>query len=80
VTAAREAIVLPFVFLTVVLLGGLEPGASAPWSAASPFSLLLAMLMMSALVRSGALAPERLMHQSRGALANSNGLVVLVSM
>jgi hypothetical protein len=86
-TAVREAVVLPFVFLTVALLGGLDLGApSAPggsiatWSVPSLFSLVLAVLLVGALVRSGALAPERLMHASRTPLANINGLIVLVSL
>jgi len=74
----REAVLLPFIFLTVALSGGLDPGAARPWSAASPFALLLAILMIVALVRSGALAPQRLMDRSRGPLANANGFVVLV--
>ena len=86
-TAFREAFVLPFVFLTVVLLGGLElragaaaTGNIASWSVPSLFSLVLAVLLVGALVRSGALAPERLMHASRTTLANVNGLVVLLSL
>jgi hypothetical protein len=71
--------VLPLMFLTVAFLGGLDPGEARPWSAASPFALLLASLMIVALVRSGALAPERLMHGSRGGLENANGFVVLVT-
>jgi len=78
-TAVREAVVLPLMFLTVALLGGLDPGAARPWSVASPFALLLAILLLVALVRSGALVPQGLMHGSRGALANANGLVVLVT-
>ena len=77
---AREAIFLPLVLLTVVLLGGLDPGAVTPWTAASPFSLLLAMLLLGALVRSGAVAPERLMNESRRPLENANGFVVLASL
>jgi hypothetical protein len=79
-TAVREAIVLPFMFLTVALLGGLEPGAAQPWAAAPPFALLLAILVIVALVRSGALAPQRLMDASRSGLENANGLVVLLTL
>ncbi|MEO6213686.1 MAG: hypothetical protein ABIP65_08680 [Vicinamibacterales bacterium] len=77
---AREAIFLPMTLLTVVLLGGLDAGSAKPWTAATPFSLLLAMLMTAALVRSGAVAPERLLHTSRSQLENANGFVVLVSL
>jgi len=79
-TAGREAIVLPLALLTVALFGGLEPGAHDPWAPPSVFSLVLAVMVMAALVRSGTLAPERLLHGSRSILANSNGLVVLVSL
>ena len=79
-TAVREAIVLPLLLLTVAFFGGLEPGARDPWSPPSIFSLVLAVMVMAALVRSGTLAPDRLMHGSRSILANSNGFVVLVSL
>lgn len=76
----REAVVLPLVFLTVAMFGGVEPGSSLQWTPASPFSLVLAMMLLAVLARSGALAPDRLMHASRATLANANGLVVLLSL
>jgi hypothetical protein len=76
---AREAIYLPLAFLTVVLLGALRPGSPAVLVAPAPFGLVLALILIGALVRCGALAPERLMNASRGALANMNGLVVLAT-
>ena len=85
-TVVREALVLPFVFLTVALLGGLElrpEGAASglvSWSPPSVFSLVLAVLLLGALIRSGTLSPDRLLHASRSSLANANGLVVLVSL
>lgn len=79
-TAVTEAIVLPFAFLTIALLGGLEfSSAGASWSGPSLFSLVLALLLIGALVRSGTLAPDRLLHTSRSSLANANGAVLLVS-
>jgi hypothetical protein len=78
VSPAREAIFLPLVLLTVVLLGGLDPGSVKPLAGASPFALVLSMLLIAALVRSGAVAPERLMNDSRTPLENANGFVVLV--
>jgi hypothetical protein len=80
VSTVREAFVLPLIFLTVALLGGLEPGARDPWSPPSLFSLVLAMMVLAALVRSGTLAPERLLHGSRTILANSNGAAVLIAL
>jgi hypothetical protein len=80
VSAAREAIVLPLIFLTVAMFGGLQPGVSLGWTPPSLFSLVLAVMLVAVLVRSGGLAPERLMHGRRGALANANGFIVLVSL
>jgi hypothetical protein len=80
VSALREAILLPLTFLTVALLGGLEPGALMPWVAPSLFSLVLAVLLVAALVRGGAVAPDRLLHGSRLPLANANGAAVLASL
>ncbi|HXG55766.1 MAG TPA: hypothetical protein VNJ03_10345 [Vicinamibacterales bacterium] len=79
-TAAREAVILPLGFLTVALLGGLDPGAVPRWSAPTLFSLVLAVMLVGALVRSGALAPDRVLHSSRPILANANGGVLLVSL
>lgn len=79
-SAAREAILLPLVFLTVALFGGLDPGAARPWAAPSLLSLVLALMTIGVLARSGALAPERLLHASRRALANTNGLIVLLTL
>jgi hypothetical protein len=80
VTPLREAIILPVVFLTVTLLGGLEPGAARPWIPASPFSLVLGFLLLGILARSGALATERLLDAGRPPLANANGLIVLLTL
>jgi hypothetical protein len=80
VTAAREAIYLPLIFLTVVLLGGLRPGAPIALPPPSLFSLVLAVMLIGVLIQSGALAPLRLMGASRPALANVNGFVVLVAL
>jgi hypothetical protein len=79
-TAGREAFTLPLMLLTVALAGGLRIGARVELLPPSLFSLILALIAMSALVRSGALAPVRLMNAGRGALANLNGLVVLVAL
>jgi hypothetical protein len=80
VTAAREAIVLPILLVTVALLGGLQPDAHVAFVPPPLFSLVLSSLLLAALVRSGALDPTRLMHGSRSMLANANGAVVLVTL
>jgi hypothetical protein len=79
-SAVREAIVLPLIFLAVALLGGVQPGARVVFVPPSLFALVLATLLVAALVRSGALDPVRLLHGSRPILANANGAVVLASL
>ena len=79
-SALREAIVLPFMLLTVALLAGADIGTTVALVPPSLFSLVLATLLIVALVRSGALDPSRLLHGSRSILANANGAVVLASL
>jgi hypothetical protein len=80
VSAVREAVVLPLAFLTVVLAGSIRPGADVSVVPPPLASLVVAMLLVALLVRSGVLAPERLMGPSRSMLANCNGLVVLLTL
>jgi hypothetical protein len=75
--AIREAIVLPLVFLTVILLGGVRLGTGVALVPPSLFSLVLGTMLVAALVRAGALAPDRLLHGSRTTVANANGATVL---
>jgi hypothetical protein len=81
-TPAREALVLPFIFLTVALIAGLQIDAAARLAFVAPslFALVLATVLVAALVRSGALAPDRLLHGSRTVMANTNGAVVLATL
>lgn len=79
-SAWREAIVLPVLFLTVAMFGGFEVGAARPWTEPALFSLVLGVLLIGVLVRSGAFAPDRLMHASRSILANTNGIILLVTL
>jgi hypothetical protein len=79
-TPIREAVVLPIFFLTVTLVAGIQLGAGPRLVPPSLFSLVLATMLLAALVRSGTLAPDRLLHASRGSLANANGAVVLISL
>jgi hypothetical protein len=78
-TAAREAIHLPLMFLVVTLLGGMRPGPRVEFVAPPLFSLVLAIIVLAVLVRSGALAPHRLMNNARSPLANVNGFTVLLT-
>ena len=78
-TALREAVLLPGLFLTVVLTAAVRPGAETPVVAPSPASLVAGTALLGLLIRSGAVAPERLMHPARPMLANLNGLGVLLA-
>lgn len=78
--ATREAIVLPAIFLTVTLIGGLRPATPTLMTAPSEFALILACLLVGVLVRSGVLAPERLLRSTRPPLENANGAVVLLTL
>jgi uncharacterized membrane protein len=75
----REAFFLPMSFLTVTLLGGVRVADRIVLSPPPLVSLVLAFLLLGVLVRSGALAPERLMNGVRSPLANISGAVVLLS-
>jgi hypothetical protein len=79
-TARREAIVLPVLFLTVALLGGLRIGQTVVLVPPSVFALVLGILLVRLFVQSGALATERLMSSSRSSLANVNGAMVLFTL
>ena len=79
-TVARESFVLPAIFLTVALLGGLRIAENVRLMAPSLMAMVLAMLLVGCLVRARALAPERLMNSNRGALENLSGLMVLVAL
>jgi hypothetical protein len=78
-TPAREAIVLPLLFLTVVLTSALRPGAEVTMRPPSLASLVAGMLLLALLVRSGALDPRQLLESDRPMLANLNGITVLVT-
>jgi len=79
-TAIREAIALPILFLSVVLIGGLRIADTTLLVAPSPYVLVLGVLLVRVVVQSGTLAPERLLSASRSALANANGFVVLATL
>jgi len=78
-TAAREAVVLPLLFLTVVLLGGVRIGPAVLLAIPSVYALILGILLLRLFVQSGALVPERLLSSHRSALENVNGAVLLVA-
>jgi hypothetical protein len=80
VSPVREAFVLPLLLLAAALVAGWQPGAVETFVPPSLLSLVLAILTIAALVRSGALDPSQLLHGSRSMLANANGAVVLASL
>jgi hypothetical protein len=78
-TPLREAVALPALFLTVTLLGAIRTGAPSAIEPPTQFSLVLAMLLLGVLVQSGTLVGARIIHASRSALANLNGLALVLS-
>lgn len=78
-TAWREAILLPVLFLTVVLIGAVRPGGVVAVVPPSLASLVAGMILFTLLVRSGAIDPNRLLHAARAPLANLNGMSVLLT-
>ena len=76
-TSVREAIVLPAIFLTVALMGGLRIAGTVRLVPPSVVDLLLGMALLGTLARAGALAPDRLMHATRSGLENVSGLLVI---
>lgn len=78
-SVAFEAFYVPLIMLTVTLLGGLRVAERVILMPPPLAGLVLAMLLLGILIRSGALAPERLMSAERSAVANLNGLVVLIA-
>jgi hypothetical protein len=78
-TAVREAVILPAIFLTVVVVAAIHPGGTVSIVPPSLGSLVAGVAIMALLVRSGALAPDRLMNGDRSALANLNGGSVVLA-
>ena len=78
-SVASEAVYLPLLFLTVALLGGVRVADTIVLLAPPLFALVLGVLWFGVLARSGAIALHRLINAGRSALANLNGLVVIVA-
>ena len=76
---ATEAIVLPLLLLTVVLLGGVRIAERVVFAPPPLFTLVLGVMLVSVLVRGRVLAPERLMNASRAPVENLTGFVVIVA-
>jgi hypothetical protein len=75
-----EAVLLPSIFLTVTLLGGLRIGSSVTLLPPSIVSLILSALMLTALVRAAVIAPHDFVREERSPLQNLSGAVVIVTL
>jgi hypothetical protein len=82
VPLGREVFTLPLLFITVAALGGVRVAADGTLAFAPPsvVALVLSVLLIAALVNSGALSPERLAGGARTGLENASGVVVLISL
>ena len=79
-TPAREAFGLPLTLLTVVLIGGIR--LTAPVAIVPPtlFSLVLGTVLLGVFVQSGVVDLSALVHAGRPALANLNGVLVVITL
>src|SRR5262249_41466428 len=77
---AVEVFWLPLAFLTVTLLGGVRIADRLVFLRPPLSALVLAVLLLAALVRCGAFAPQQLMNPARSALENLSGGTVLATM
>ena len=79
---AREALVLPWMLLTVALVGGLRIAEAGELRFLVPplASLVAMLLLLTVLARTGILQPWLLLGERRPALANLNGAVLLVAL
>jgi hypothetical protein len=79
-TPIRESFLLPGLFLTVTLLGGLRVSSSIRLIPPSLSAIVLAVLLIGALVRSRVVLPAALLDSTRKPLENLCGAVVLVTL
>lgn len=80
--AWREGVLLPWMLLGVALLASLRVTIDAGLRVVPPplSALVLALLLLTVLVRCGQLAPWRLVAGDRSALENATGVAVLVAL
>jgi hypothetical protein len=79
-TPLREAFVLPCLFLTVALLGGLRLGADVRLVPPPLIALVLAVLLLGSIIRSGVFVVERFLNQNRTGIENASGAAVLLAL
>jgi hypothetical protein len=80
---AREAFLLPLLLLGVAAGGGFRSGVTdGAWRflPPTPMALVLGLLLVGVLVRTGVLAPWALVGPHRSGLANGNGAMVLAAL
>ena len=77
-----EAIVLPWLLLTVALLAGLRitPAGELRFLVPPLASLIAMLLLMMVLVQSGVIEPWLLMNERRTPLENMNGVVLMTAL
>ena len=80
--AWHEAFTLPLILLSVALLGGLRIDAAGRLAFVPPplMALVLAVVLLAALFRSGTLEPAALIHPRRAGLANASGAVIVAAL
>jgi hypothetical protein len=81
--AAREAFVLPALFLTVAGAGGLRIAPAGGGMSFVPpplITLVLAVLLLGVMARAGLLIPTGLVSDHRTGLENASGAVVLLTL
>lgn len=80
-SALRESLGLPLLFLTVAWAGGFRlPAAGMHFVPPPLMSLFLAVLLLGVMARSGLLLLPRLMGPQRSGLENTSGAVVLATL
>lgn len=80
--AGHEAFTLPLILLSVALLGGLRIDVTGRLAFVPPplMALVLAVVLLAALFRSGTLVPAALIHPRRAGLANASGAVIVAAL
>jgi hypothetical protein len=79
-TPLREAFVLPGLFLTVTLVGGLRISDGIRLMPPPLSAIVLAVVLLSAMVRAGVLVPAAFLEADRRPLENLSGAVVLLTL
>jgi hypothetical protein len=76
----KEAVVLPAMFLTVTLLGGLRVGPAIQFVPPPLIAVVLGVLLMAALVRAAVVVPGELVNHGRKPIENLSGSVVMLTL